>query len=434
MEQNHMKRLIPLAVLLALLALGLAPGMAQNTQTPAEICEAATPAEAPTTRAFDAAEDVLEDGVDYQAIFCTDVGPIHIELFEDETPVTVNNFVFLAESGFYNNSIFHRVLPNFMAQGGDPVGNPAGTGGPGYQFEDEFDDTLTFDVPGKLAMANAGPGTNGSQFFITTAPTPHLQNLHTIFGEVITGEFVVLSIQIRDPQAVPPDAPATTLETVVIITDPDSVEHVDFVPEPATREEIEAAVLGLPETMPGTLESLGAGLSAFLGTDADATVIMDADERAESAGADGFADYLTSHGHEFSGATVLNNADCELDILPLATISYVIDVYATPEDAEAAINDEALAELQAEQGLEAIEAALDYPVFAGTASACDNEGLVLVRAFQQRGRFILQAETAYVPDAVVADPAEGAPLVLDQFAYIIIEAALDDIIRPELAR
>ena len=176
-----MKRLIPLAVLVMLLAVGLTPGFAQDTQTPAELCAAATPAEEPDTRDFDAAEQVLEDGVDYQAIFCTDVGPVHVELFEDETPITVNSFVFLAESGYYNNSIFHRVLPNFMAQGGDPVGNPSGTGGPGYEFVDEFVSGLTFDEPGKLAMANAGPGTNGSQFFITTAPTPHLQDRHTHF-------------------------------------------------------------------------------------------------------------------------------------------------------------------------------------------------------------------------------------------------------------
>ena len=106
--------------------------------------------------------------------------------------MTVNNFVFLARDGFYNNVIFHRVIPGFMIQGGDP--NGTGTGGPGYQFQDEFDSSLVFDRTGILAMANAGPGTNGSQFFITVAPTPHLNGAHTIFGEVTGGQDVVDTI------------------------------------------------------------------------------------------------------------------------------------------------------------------------------------------------------------------------------------------------
>ena len=190
-----------------------------SPRTPAQICDAATPAADPETRQFSAADSVLQEGVNYQAVFCTDAGPIYVELFEAETPVTVNNFVFLAGQGFYNNTTFHRVIADFMAQGGDPTGS--GRGGPGYQFQDEFDPSLTFDESGKLAMANAGPNTNGSQFFITTAPTPNLQNVHTIFGQVITGQDVVNSIQLRDPRNT--DAPATALETVVIITDPASV-------------------------------------------------------------------------------------------------------------------------------------------------------------------------------------------------------------------
>jgi len=116
------------------------------------------------------------------ATFDTDRGPIKVELFADKAPLTVANFVNLARRGFYDGLSFHRVIPDFMIQGGCPDGS--GRGGPGYKFEDEFGGPQDFNTPYKLAMANAGPGTNGSQFFITTGPTPHLLNKHTIFGEV----------------------------------------------------------------------------------------------------------------------------------------------------------------------------------------------------------------------------------------------------------
>ncbi len=128
-------------------------------------------------------------------------GEFVAELFADKAPKTVNNFVFLARAGFYNGTTFHRVIDGFMAQGGDPTGT--GTGGPGYQFEDEFSPDLTFDKPGLLAMANSGPNTNGSQFFITFVPTPHLNGLHTIFGQIIEGMDVVNGITRRDPQQDP---------------------------------------------------------------------------------------------------------------------------------------------------------------------------------------------------------------------------------------
>src|SRR5262245_16163649 len=132
----------------------------------------------------------------YDAVFHTQRGDFTVELFAGQAPITVNNFVFLAREGFYNNTTFHRVIEGFMAQGGDPTGT--GSGGPGYQFQDEFDASLTFDRAGLLAMANAGPGTNGSQFFITFVPTPHLDNLHTIFGEVVEGAEVLDTITRRD--------------------------------------------------------------------------------------------------------------------------------------------------------------------------------------------------------------------------------------------
>ena len=111
-------------------------------------------------------------------------GDVNINLLPDKSPVTVANFVNLAKKGYYDGLKFHRVIDNFMAQGGDPTGT--GAGGPGYRFEDEVNNGLNFSKPGKLAMANAGPGTNGSQFFITTVPTEWLNGNHTIFGEVVS--------------------------------------------------------------------------------------------------------------------------------------------------------------------------------------------------------------------------------------------------------
>jgi peptidyl-prolyl cis-trans isomerase B (cyclophilin B) len=117
------------------------------------------------------------------ATFHTTKGDIKIHLFPDKTPLTVLNFVNLSKRGFYNGLTFHRVIPNFMIQGGCPLGT--GTGGPGYRFKDEFSSSLKHDKPGILSMANAGPNTNGSQFFITHVPTPWLDNKHSVFGEVV---------------------------------------------------------------------------------------------------------------------------------------------------------------------------------------------------------------------------------------------------------
>ena len=128
----------------------------------------------------------------YTATIRTNLGTMVIDLFADQAPVTVNNFIFLADDGFYDGVIFHRVIPDFMIQGGDPTGT--GTGGPGYRFQDEFAAGLAFDQPGRLAMANAGPGTNGSQFFVTTVLTPNLNGRHTIFGQVTEGQDVADAI------------------------------------------------------------------------------------------------------------------------------------------------------------------------------------------------------------------------------------------------
>ena len=134
----------------------------------------------------------------YSAVIHTDKGDIKIKLFADLVPTTVNNFVFLAREGYYDGTIFHRVIKDFMAQGGDPTGT--GMGGPGYKFRDEFHPSLKHDKPGILSMANAGSNTNGSQFFITFVPTPWLDHKHAVFGEVTDGMDVVLVIPERDPR------------------------------------------------------------------------------------------------------------------------------------------------------------------------------------------------------------------------------------------
>ncbi len=148
----------------------------------------------------------------YKARMETDKGTMVIELFADKTPITVNNFVFLSREGFYDGVIFHRVINNFMAQGGDPTGT--GRGGPGYRFQDEFHPSLKHDKQGVLSMANAGPGTNGSQFFITHLATPHLDNRHTVFGQVVEGLDVLMSIPARDPGNV--NAPAVKIIKITI--------------------------------------------------------------------------------------------------------------------------------------------------------------------------------------------------------------------------
>jgi cyclophilin family peptidyl-prolyl cis-trans isomerase len=148
----------------------------------------------------------------YTAKIETSIGEIILFLFADKAPITVNNFVFLAHQGFYDGTYFHRVIHNFMVQGGDPT--LTGTGGPGYSFEDEFHPDLKHDKPGVLSMANSGPDTNGSQFFITHVPTSHLDGKHTVFGQTIEGLNSVLAIPERDPSN--RNAPAVKLRSVTI--------------------------------------------------------------------------------------------------------------------------------------------------------------------------------------------------------------------------
>jgi cyclophilin family peptidyl-prolyl cis-trans isomerase len=148
----------------------------------------------------------------YRATFRTSVGEFEVGLHADLAPRTVNNFVFLAREGFYNGTTFHRVIPGFMAQGGDPSGT--GSGGPGYRFEDEFHPQLRHDSAGVLSMANAGPNTNGSQFFITFAPALHLDRKHSVFGKVTRGMEIVQRIPERDPSRA--KTPGAKIESIEI--------------------------------------------------------------------------------------------------------------------------------------------------------------------------------------------------------------------------
>ena len=158
-------------------------------------------------------EMAIDPKKDYEATIKTDKGDIRIQLLASQAPATVNNFVFLAREGFYDGVTFHRVISGFMAQTGDPTGT--GTGGPGYRFADEPSALrLRHDQEGTLSMANAGPNTNGSQFFITFGPTPHLDGKHAVFGRVIKGMDVLRQIRVRDPQRDP--QPGDRIQTIEI--------------------------------------------------------------------------------------------------------------------------------------------------------------------------------------------------------------------------
>ena len=182
------------------------------TVTPAPT-STATPA--PTLQQYDSAPPLtIDPDKSYTATLeLQKGGEIAIELFAKEAPVTVNNFIFLAREGYYDGVTFHRVIPGFMAQGGDPTGT--GRGGPGYTIPDEFSPLRRHDGPGVLSMANVGrPDTGGGQWFITFAATPHLDDAHTVFGQVIEGMDVVNGISTRDPSTA--TSPGDAISSITI--------------------------------------------------------------------------------------------------------------------------------------------------------------------------------------------------------------------------
>jgi cyclophilin family peptidyl-prolyl cis-trans isomerase len=384
---------------------------AQDAQTPTQICDAAVPAQEPASREFAQAEQVLEASVDYRAILCTEAGPVYVDLLENYAPVTVNSFVFLAQNGYYNNTTFHRVIQDFMAQGGDPTAT--GSGGPGYQFQDEFVGFLHFDVPGWLAMANANQpeagivGTNGSQFFITTVPTPHLDYRHTIFGEVLEGQENVTAIRVRDPQSDP--NPGSLLNTVVIVTDPATVTTTYEVPEHATQEDVVTALSELADLPPGI----------------ENTAVTSTTEEATATLPEAGADFLSSHQHEYRVSSALQN--CDMTQYPFMTLRYTIDSFATPEDAAAALADGAFSQVLTDQGFTDVTESdtLPYPVHTTTLTACDTPAVEAV-TYWQRGHFVVTVD-AVIP----ADSADFADEWLSQVG-LIFERELTDALRREI--
>jgi cyclophilin family peptidyl-prolyl cis-trans isomerase len=418
-----MRRLSLMAVMLLVFSLTLTATAQDNAQTPTEICEAA-PTDEPATRSYTQAEQVLEDGVDYHAILCTEAGAVYVDLFEAYAPVTVNNFVFLAQNNFYNNTTFHRVIQDFMAQGGDPEGT--GAGGPGYQFKDEFVGFLHFDQPGLLAMANANRpdqgivGTNGSQFFITTVPTPHLDYRHTIFGEVLEGQDIVTSIQIRDPQTA--TDPGTALNTVVIVTDPDTVETSYVAPELATQEQVQEGFESLRSQLQEGVLGINDEISGSFTTE-------DAVERAPEDIREDLAAFWEEHNHVFRATQTIDNLTCDVENVPFTSIGYTLDAFESPEDAAAALADEQLSALALASGYTEstqVEALGGVTMYTAGTNACEVEA-TQARIYWQRGRFIATIDAVF-PNTLPVGPE----VVLEQLVGLQYERILSEVLRAEI--
>jgi cyclophilin family peptidyl-prolyl cis-trans isomerase len=219
MEEPVRKKwsLIPL-VLVALLAAACGGSASSGPrEAAAPVGEFSCNPTGPAAASYDGPEQVIREGRDYQAtITMANGGQIVLDLFPEAAPITVNNFVFLACQGFYDGVTFHRVLPGFVAQGGDPTGT--GTGGPGYTIAHEADNGLSFDRPGLISMAHTTqPHSTGSQFFITFAPVQQLDPDFTVFGEVVEGMDVALALTPRDPQQNPNAPPGDVIQSIRVV-------------------------------------------------------------------------------------------------------------------------------------------------------------------------------------------------------------------------
>lgn len=409
MVMDKMRLTSALAIFLAVLS----TAVAQSVPSAQELCAAAEPAEL-TRMQFEAPESVLEPAVDYRAIFCTSAGAIYVDLYEELTPRTVNSFVFLAQKGYYDSTTFHRVIPNFMAQAGDPTGT--GRGGPGYQFGDEPVGFLTFDRPGLLAMANAGPGTNGSQFFITTAPTPHLNHKHTIFGDVLVGGEIVEAIRERDP-ATAAEA-GETLHTVLVISDPASVDNSAVVESmPAQQNEVSAAfeafTNGLPPELPLDEERSG----YFSNDDLMATVASELQDQ--------FASFAADHGHQYRVRMQITNASCAETVF-FSSLGYWVDVYADADAAAAAMRAEFMELWLDSYGYERISSSPAIYRFA--AETCAGELGSHLLSLSTRGRFLATTDVL-VGDSILE---QAPPQALLANLALQIEQGFSDIFRREI--
>ena len=386
------------------LMIGLAaPARAQAARSPQDHCDAAQPA-ALTTMQFTAPEDALQPNVDYRAIFCASAGAIYVDLYESLTPVTVNNFVFLAQQGYYDNTTFHRVIPNFMAQAGDPTAT--GRGGPGYQFQDEPIGFLTFDRPGLLAMANAGPGSNGSQFFITTAAAPHLNYKHTIFGDVLLGQGNVEAIRERDPASA--SQPGETLFTVLIITDPAFVASDSIAIEPATAAEAMAAFESFTDGLTPALQ-LVEERSGYLTTEALAATVAD-DQQA------GFADFADRYGHQYRNRMQISNGACDASVF-FSELGYWLDVFADAGSARAAAADDFM-----RLWLESYDYAPDpdAAVYRREAETCTGEAGLRLLSLYPRGRSLVTIDLLIAES--ILEQASAAEIV--NYMNLQLEGAL----------
>jgi cyclophilin family peptidyl-prolyl cis-trans isomerase len=395
-------------VTVALLA---APAAAQSS--PADLCAAAEPI-TPETRQFSAPEQVLEDGTDYRAIFCTEEGAVYVDLFEDLTPITVNSFVFLAEEGFYDGSTFHRVIADFMAQGGDPVGDPPGTGGPGYQFQDELVIFLNFAEPGVLAMANSGANTNGSQFFITTAPTPHLDLVHSIFGRVLEGQDVVEALRITDEGVTP-----SALEKVLIVTDPTTVVYEDVTTELPAADAVYAE-----------LDVIRTSLPPDLAIDEDVAGIRTTAEVASSAAdPDAMASFLETYNHRYRLGTAVVNSDCNPQYF-FGRLDFSVDAFATVTDARGAALDGFLQEQLAANGYTADASGTR---FLAPASYCDGTDGSHIVSVYRRGRYIMTTSATLPQPPDVFQEGDLATL-FDMTINFILESNLVSTLQGEYLR
>lgn len=358
--------LVVIAVLLGTMSLS-APvlrAQAQTAQTPDDLCAAATKTiTEPATREFKEAGQVLKSGVDYWAVICTDKGAIYLDLLEDKAPITVNSFVFLAQQGYFNNTTFHRVIPGFMAQGGDPTGT--GSGGPGYEFKNETDSGLKFDKSGVVAMANAGADTNGSQFFITYGPQPHLDGGYSIFGQVFQGIGVAELLLPRDPQQ-NPTYEGSKLQTVVIVEDPKTVSATpDGPPDMAHFQKL------LEEIVATQLNE-----QFVLNKDVSHTYDLEAEAASwQATGGDKVVEYMRAYlsDHQFTGAAelTLKLATCPTTSSdqPIWGLGLRVADYTTADNAKAVVFDDARAKTLEDAG-----------VFESHTDPADLQGRVFTRA------------------------------------------------------
>ena len=394
-------------------------GAQEDGRTPDEHCAVAIPI-VPETRSFEKAEDVLLPNTDYRAIFCTAAGAIYVDLFEEITPVTVNNFVFLVERGYFNDTTFHRVLQDFMAQGGDPTAT--GRGGPGYQFRDEFRMFLTFENAGQLAMANANNpergilGTNGSQFFITLAPTTWLNYRHTIFGEVLEGMDSVEGLKICDPaQCESGDA----LMNVLIIDEPVSVA----ITQPT--QEVPA-----PAALAARIENFFVEASfPDLGYRVAHTTTEDLLGRASDEKDQALENFLSAYGLEYRIEAELDT--CSEDYGKLRGMSFALEAYPDARAAAAAFADDYwrqleaanLAELDQEQDWEGV-------VYGAAVTVCESERGRRVLMRYRYGRNLLQVGVLIALPEVEPDQS----LNWLQNAQYLYEPLLSDVLRQGLRK